>query len=313
MKRKLFACLLALVTVMAAWAQRGPLNGSGKIIQKNFNYNDFDKLELVDLAGKVVVEAGQPFSVSVSIDDNLAGMLEATVSSGTLHITLRGNRNNKLYIEATGILVKIGMPVVSFIQQNGNNNLLVNGIQGSYFRLKSQDNGNTYLNGQVDELELTASGNGNIYAEKVSAKSITIYKSGNADVYVNTKYPFAANGTGNGNVINRGTGRADSNSGISGNGEIKYTCKTDAPDAPGPPVKTKKVNVTINNLTADWLSVYVKYPVQGSYGIGLKPKETIVESLPVGTRLYQGNQFTLFKKLLYTVMAESKDQSFSIK
>lgn len=313
MKVTILTLLLSAMQVLLATAQHGPMNGSGKIVVKNFSYSNFDKLELIDLAGRVEIEVGKPFFLSIAIDDNLEDLLETTVSHRSLHISLKGNRRNRRYIEKTNILVKIGMPAVSFIQQNGNNNLQVNGLNQTHFRLKNQENGNTWLNGAVEEMEITGSGNGNVYAEQVSAKKITVYKSGNGDIYINTPYPFIANGSGNGDVINKGTGRADNNSHISGNGEIKYTHAAVAPDAQAGTVKSKKITLTITNLTGDWVSVYVKYPVQGSYGIGLKPNETIIELLPAGARLYQGNQFTFFKKVLYTVGKESTAQTLYIR
>ena len=313
MQRKLFTSLFAIICLLTACAQRQPLNGSGKIVQKNFNFTGFDKVELINMAGKVEIEVGTPFSISVAIDDNLADLLEATVSEQTLQMVLQGNRSNRLYIERTNILVKITLPAVSYIQQHGNNSLLVNGIKGSYFKLKNQENGNTRLSGAVDELEINCNGNGNVNAEDVSCNNIKIHKSGNSDVYINTDATFIAIGSGNGNVVNKGEGRADSNSGIIGNGEIKYTGNVENIGSKPVAGKSKRVPVTITNLTANWVSLSVKYPIQGSYGIGLKPKETIVESLPVGAKLYYGNQFTAFKKPLYTVSKEEKEQSLSIR
>ncbi len=313
MQCKKFACLLAAMQVLVAAAQHGPLNGSGKIVVNNFSYSNFDKLELIDLAGRVEVEVGKPFLVSIAIDDNLSDLLEATVSQQALHISLKGNRSNRLYIENTNIVVKIGMPSVTFIKQNGNNSLQVNGLNETYFRLKNRENGSTRLNGAVEEMEITGGGNGNVYAENVSVKKIAVYKSGNGNIYINTPYSFTANGSGNGDVINKGTGRADNNSRISGNGKIKYPHIPIMPDSQAVIPKSKKVALTITNLTGDWVNVYVKYPVQGSYGIGLKPKETITELLPEGAKLYQDNRFTLFKKPLYTVSRETEAQSLSIR
>ena len=310
---KLLTSFFAAISMLTACAQRGPLNGSGKIIEKSFNLVNFDKVELIDLAGKVAIEAGKPFSVSVAIDDNLADLLEATVHDGTLQLVLSGNRSNRLYIEKTNIVVRVSMPHIVYVQQRGNNSLLVDGIKGAYFKLKNQENGNTRLKGTVDKLQLTCNGNGNVSAEEVCCNSIKIHKSGNGDVYINTDAVFVAIGSGNGNVVNKGKGKADSNSGIIGNGEIKYTYSGDSAERQSPSGKAKRVYVTISNFTNSRVSLSVKYPVQGSYGIGLSPGEAIIELLPTGARLYRGSQFTLFKKPLYTVSEEATAQTLSIR
>ena len=76
-------------------AQKGPLNGSGKIISKTFDNKDFDKIELKDFDGKVEIEVGKPFSISIDIDDNLEKLLSVKENNGKLKIEFEGNENNK--------------------------------------------------------------------------------------------------------------------------------------------------------------------------------------------------------------------------
>ena len=166
------------------------------------------------------VTVGKPFSISISIDDNLAGLLEVSAASNTLSIKLKGNRNNKLYIENTHIVIQISMPKISILNHNGNSNLIVNDISGQYFKLKNNDNGNVQINGVIDELEISNHGNGNVHAEGLAAKKITIHKSGNGYIMIDTDDTFSANGSGNGDVVNKGKGRADEGSHISGNGQV---------------------------------------------------------------------------------------------
>jgi Putative auto-transporter adhesin, head GIN domain len=305
--------LLCCATISPACAQRMPLNGSGKIIKKEWPLTGFDKVELINLAGKVEIEVGRPFSITVAVDDNLEALLQGVVRGQTLQLVLEGNRSNRLYIEKTNIVVRISMPGLSFVQQHGNNSLQVSGLKESYLKIKSQENGNTRLMGEVDELEIISSGNGNVYAGDIYCNRVKVHKSGNGNVFINSDSSFIAIGSGNGNVVNKGKGRADGNSGISGNGDIIYTADADRPVVVPATGKAKRLPVTITNFTASRVSLSVKYPVQGSYGIGLKPGETIVESFPVGTQLFYGKQITFYKTPAYRVTAEEKDQSFEIR
>lgn len=312
MKNKLITGLGALLLLSILHAQHGPLNGSGNLIQKNYAFVDFDKVALVDLAGKVEIEVGKPFSVSVVIDDNLAPLLEANVSNSTLQVQLKGNHSNRLYIEQTNILLKIALPSLSFVQQLGNNNVIVNGISGQVLRLKSGGNGSTRLSGSVMELEISSSGNGTVHAEGLAAKKVSVYKTGNSNVYIHADDVFSARGSGNGNVVNSGNGRADNNSDISGNGEIKYTDSMLRKSEHMPAATNKKVNLSIINLSDKRVSLSVIYPVRGSYGIGIPAKDSLVEALPVGAKIFSGNQFTLLKSPLYVVKTDSKRQSLII-
>jgi Putative auto-transporter adhesin, head GIN domain len=312
MKKMTFLAVIIFTISSICTAQRGPLNGSGKIIIKTFSYINFDKLELNDLNGKVEVTIGKPFSINIAIDDNLEDLLAVTESNGTLTLELKGNRNNKMYIENTSISIQISMPQVSVLNHNGNSSLTVNGIMGRYLRLKNNDNGSTKLNGSIDELEITCHGNGNVYAAGLFAKTINVNKSGNGNVVINTDYPFNANGSGNGDIINKGKGRAAEGSHISGNGEIIYAAIKEIMMQQNKKEKSEGINVTIKNFSHSSVKLSVKYPVKGSYGMDVKSQDILMEPFPVGTKIYRGNQFTVFKKPVYVVTDDGGGQSIII-
>jgi uncharacterized membrane protein YphA (DoxX/SURF4 family) len=306
-KVALISVLLFMTTILQA--QKGPLKGSGKIVTKNFEYKNFDKVSLKDLDGKIEVTVGKPFSVSVAIDHNLANLLKAEVSNGELHIQLEGNNNNRMYIEETNIKVVITIPEISVLEHMGNSTLNVSGIVGRYFRLKNHGNGNARIEGTIDELDIICRDNGNVNARGITAKSVKINRSGNGNVYINTQNNFTANSSGNGNVVNEGGGRADTNSSATGNGEIKTSSdKKEENDY----TKAKRAHVTIQNDSDKLIAITVKYPVKGSYGIDVKAGDSVKESFPVGTKLFRGNQFTAFKKPIYVVTADA-GQTFIIK
>ncbi len=302
--KKILLAIVTFIFVNIAYTQRGPLEGSGKIINKTFDYTNFSEITLKDLDGKAIVEVGKPFSINVAIDDNLEKLLSVSAQDNNVSISLKGNRNNKLYIENTHILVKITVPNITYIKQDGNNGLQVEGIKGENLQIKCNGNGSVMLNGSIDNLKIVCSGNGNVNAAKLLAKKVAITKRGNGTVTTNTDYSFFAEGSGNGDIINIGKGIAAPNTMMLGNGEIKYASTQNITK----PIITKKntgVTVNIKNSGSSTINLSVKYPVKGSYGIAIKPTETIEESFPIGTKIYRGNQITTFKKPIFIITEDS--------
>jgi hypothetical protein len=181
--KKIILLLAVVASTFTTFSQNKPLKGSGKTVEKTFALSGFDKIDLLDLDGVMEVEAGKEFSVTAVIDDNLAPLLEANVDNGCLTIQLKGNLYNKLYVEETNIKIKISLPMVSFIKHRSNGKLTVNGITGKYFGIKNTGNGNAYINGSVDELDIVCRDNGSVYATGTKAKKVKAERSGNGNIY----------------------------------------------------------------------------------------------------------------------------------
>lgn len=223
MKKSFLIITLFSLICTFTQAQKGPLLGSGKVISRNFDIKDFDKVSFEDFDGNIEVEIGKPFSIKVEIDDNLEPRLEVKKgeNEGQLIIRLTGNYNGKLYLEDTHIKIKVTMPEASLIQHRGNTNLHITGILGRYFRLENDGNGDVTLQGNIDELDIKKSGNGNVKAQKLVAKTAKVKSYGNGNVLVNSQISLSANGTGNNSVMQFGQGKIDPISGIIGNGEVR--------------------------------------------------------------------------------------------
>ena len=195
------------------------LKGSGKTITKSFNYENFDKLSFEDVDGIIEVEVGKPFQISITIDDNLFPLLEVlnNVSDKSLTIRLKGNRNNKLYIEYTKIKIKVCLPNLIYLKNDSNSYVKASGISGNYLKVETIDNGSTLLTGEIDNLETKNSGNGVLDSAKLVSKNAKIMATGNGNVTVNTSKLITATTSGNCTVINLGTAKFDSNSTSTGN------------------------------------------------------------------------------------------------
>ncbi len=298
--KKIISAIATLTFISFVFAQRGPLQGSGKIVNKTFDYTNFSQITLQDLDGKAIVEVGKPFSISIAIDDNLEKLLSVNAQDNNVSISLKGNRSNKLHIENTHIIIKITLPNITYIKQHGNNGLLVEGITGESFTIKCAGNGSAMLNGSIDNLEIVCNGNGNVNAAKLLAKKVAITKRGNGTVITNTDNSFYANGSGNGDIINNGKGQAEANATMLGNGGIKYAA-TQNNAVQNNTAKNDKPSVRIKNIGNSIAKLSIKYPVKGSYGIDVKPQQTVEESFPVGTKIYRGNRLADFKNPIYIV------------
>ena len=218
MKTFVITATMLLASILA----NAQLKGSGKTLTKNFNYSNFDKVYFEDIDGKLEVEIGKTWSITVTIDDNLEPLLtfEENTSEHELKVFLKGNRNNKMYIEDTHIKVKITMPEASVIRNDSNANLVVSGVNGRYFRLENLDNATTTVSGNVDELDIENKGNGNANLLDLTAKKAKITCRGNGNVSVNVDDEIEGIVSGNGNIKNKGKARFGKNSSRTGNGNL---------------------------------------------------------------------------------------------
>jgi hypothetical protein len=223
MKKVLLTFVIISCIFSTIYAQNGPLKGSGAVISKNFNFTNFDKISFEDFDGSIEVEIGKPFAITVAIDENLVPRLKVKKeeNESRLIIALEGNYNGKLYLEKTRIKIKVSLPEASMIEHRGNTIMKINGIFGRYFKLENNGNGNVQLFGAVDGLEIKKTGNGEITANKLLAKTVKVKSYGNGNVLVNAQISLMANGAGNCSVMQFGPGKIDPMSGIIGNGDVK--------------------------------------------------------------------------------------------
>lgn len=221
-KQFLIIALFSLICTFTQ-AQMKPLRGSGKIVQKSFDFKGFDKVSFEDFDGSIEVEIGKTFSIKVEIDENLEPLLFAVnnESENILTLGLKNNYNGKLYLEDTRIKIKVTMPEASVILHRGNTNVKITGIVGRYFRLENSGNGNVSLEGNIDELDIKKNGNGEVRAKNLVAKMAKVKSYGNGNVAINAQISLSAFGSGNCSVMQFGQGKIDPMSGIVGNGEVR--------------------------------------------------------------------------------------------
>ncbi|MCX6317563.1 MAG: DUF2807 domain-containing protein [Bacteroidetes bacterium] len=307
--KQIITTILIVLPVMMVSAQRGPLTGSGKLMSNTYDVKPFNKIKLIDLAGKADVEVGKPFAVAVDIDDNLAYLLSVSCEEGVLKIAFNDNQNNRLYIENTNIRIKIALPALNTLEHRGNNRVEVTGLSAKQLTIEKSGNGNLQLNGQIEELIINKSGNGEVDAGQLIARIAKVHASGNGNVNVNASDSFEANGSGNGDIQNIGTALATSGSGKSGNGRIIDAGSKKAEAMNKEIEKAPAISVRLSNDSEKRMDLKIVYPVKGSYGISLNAGETRKEKFPAGTKVYRdGNG----GGLLFEITAEDEGKRLAV-
>jgi len=218
MKTILITIAMALASILAS----AQLKGSEKINTKTYDFKNFDKVSFENLDGKLEIEIGKPFSINVTIDDNLESIfsIKENATEHELTVSFKDNWNNRKYIEDTNFKIKITMPEASVIKNIGNSNLSIKNVIGRYFRIENTGNGSTKISGTTDSLEVIKSGNGNIDADQLSAQKAKVKNTGNGDVTLNVSEELNATLNGNGDIKNFGKAKFDNNSKKTGNGDF---------------------------------------------------------------------------------------------
>lgn len=218
MKNSILTAVFLLLSIFA----NAQLKGSGKIITKTYDYKNFNQLSLQDLDGKIEIEIGKDFNISVAIDDNLLPILtfEENNSGKELKIFFKNTLKNRKYIEDSNLKIKITMPKIIKVNHEGNSSLLLSNITGTAFKIDNSGNGSAKISGSIDTLEIINTGNGNTIAKELAAKNAKILSSGNGSVSVNVSENLTAKATGNSSIVNYGKAKFDSKSSHSGNAEL---------------------------------------------------------------------------------------------
>jgi Putative auto-transporter adhesin, head GIN domain len=217
-KIMLLAALLFSSNIIMA---QSPLRGSGTIVSINPELKDFDKIKVGDLQGNVEVELGKEFSISIDIDDNLYPLLKTELNANTLFLSLDRNYRNRRYIENAHIRVRITMPSISMLDYDGNGSIKINGLTGASFQMKKSGNGNVFLTGTLDTVDIKQDGNGYTDARKLVVKTATVDADGNGDVMIFATEKFLGKLDGNGSIVNYGKGFQDPASISEGNGKVR--------------------------------------------------------------------------------------------
>jgi hypothetical protein len=188
---------------------------------KNYDFKEFDKVQIEYINGEVEIELGKPFSISVSGEDNAQEQVHVTKSADKLLVKL-DEKFISDWKKRKVVKVKIVMPEISKLYNSSNADVSVRQFTGRYFGIQNNGNGNVSIAGSaVDLIEITNNGNGNVETKSIAAQKVDISKTGNGDINIRTDNNFNVEMSGNGDIVNYGKGKGIINK-QSGNGRVVY-------------------------------------------------------------------------------------------
>jgi Putative auto-transporter adhesin, head GIN domain len=283
--KKLFVSIALVCTCATTFfAQRNmrPLTGNGKSKTIVYDIKPFDMLEILWLGGNIEVEYGASKSdISIVTDENIFDLLLVENTEGSLHLEIKNNFANRLWLEDNVSKIKIRTTSQPrSIVYKANAEATFKNINTKLLKINKDENGNIQLEGKVDMLDIDKRDNGSIHAEKLVTESVKVDMSGNGSVRVNAKYILKKSVSGNGGLMNVGDGKM-----------VNFA-----------PIK--RINVTLYNPDNSKKNYYVTGPNDDgsafSYGIGLEAMGKKMERFTVGTKLY-------YKRKLVAIVKETDD------
>ncbi|MFY8127635.1 MAG: GIN domain-containing protein [Chitinophagaceae bacterium] len=196
------------------------LNATAQKVYNNFK--DFDKVVLNNINGSVVIETGKEHKIEVDgvpEDDSIINIEETR--ENRLIISMKKGLGWE-YTKNLNLKIKITMPGISKLYNNGNGNVTITNLVTRYLGVENDGNGDITLNGTIiDLLEIENSGNGDVKAKQIEAKKVNATKQGNGNIEIKTNANFDTKLSGNGNIINYGNGKAMILK-QTGNGQVIY-------------------------------------------------------------------------------------------
>jgi Putative auto-transporter adhesin, head GIN domain len=204
MFKKILLILFFALSFFAANSQSDPFTGSEKIVEKKYDFSNFDKISILDLDGVTEIKVGKPFSIETSIKEKYLPILEVKENNRELTIVFKYTKDNNKYIQDPNIKVKISCPNLDSLYKRGNSGILVSGANQSTFFMSNEGNGSATLKGLVKQLSLKNDGNGKINAKNLVADTVFVESFGNGDVIINAKNRVDGERNGNGKIIQNG-------------------------------------------------------------------------------------------------------------
>lgn len=199
--KKLWLLLPLMVLIFSCHKDR--ITGSGNIISQQRNMTGFTGIE-VNGATKAFVTIGTDFSVTVKGYQNLLPYLETNVSNGVLQAGFKNHTN----VSNDNTEVYVTLPVLNYVQTNGNGDMTISGTITGTDHLKAVINGSASISiegGNVNGFEGDINGMGNISALNLQCKNASVNITGKGNVEINVNGKLDVTISGNGNVYYSGT------------------------------------------------------------------------------------------------------------
>ena len=197
MKRLISITLaLMLVSVSCNISLPSMIRGSGNIVSKSYEVNDFDQVEL-NTIGEVRIEQGNSPNLIIETDDNILPLLEVKVEGSNLTLGVKNDENVK---PSQGIIYHIVVQTLSALTTNSSGDLYAGHIEGGSLEIFLNGSGSVSLKDvTVKDFLITSNGSGNVRVDTMDADSIrtVLLASGNVQLAgVAISHIVESNGSG---------------------------------------------------------------------------------------------------------------------
>jgi hypothetical protein len=216
-------------------AQHRKVKGNGNVIEITRNAGSFDKIYVSGSFDVNLVE-GKEGMITIKAEENLIGLIETVVESGTLKIKWRRNtsvstRRNIYITVRIKDIDEIKLTGASEItsEKTFKNDRLELGVSGSgSIDLKVETktltaavsgSGNLDLEGKTEYLKAAVSGSGDIDAGHLMAKEVEAKVSGSGDMEINVTERLTARVSGSGDIKYKGKPSIEDIK-VSGSGDV---------------------------------------------------------------------------------------------
>lgn len=196
----LIAIILLRMSACATlpWFNGKKIMGNGNIVTINKSMPKFNAV-IIKVPGKVIVKKGDRFHITLQNDSNLMPYIKTYVADGVLHI------KSKPYVS----LSSTGTPLFTITARSlrsfasaGANKVTITSFDPKQFSFSLSGAGKADLIGKTENLHLTISGLGKIFARNIITQNTTVNISGLGKVYLRGKGEnLRVNVTGGGKII----------------------------------------------------------------------------------------------------------------
>jgi Putative auto-transporter adhesin, head GIN domain len=192
-----------LVTLLSGCIEIGQdrVSGSGTVQRQSRAVGALHAV-LVSGTTNVRVSVGQPESLVVEAQPNIAELIQTSVSDGKLTVD-----EKKPYVTDKEAIVRLTVPVLDSLSLRGSSNATIAKATGPSLDISIAGAGNVEANGAVDRLTLDCSGAGNADLTHLVARDAVVKLSGVGNANMNVTGTIDASIFGVGSVTYRGSAR----------------------------------------------------------------------------------------------------------
>jgi hypothetical protein len=170
-------------------------------IKKNFEGN-FSTIKIEGIPSKIFVTCGSyENSIKISAEKSALTGIDSYIDNDILRIKLNRSLATNLPIN---ILINTNTKKIKKIVSDGNSDIYIKNLDGDIFEIKTSGSSSILAVGQVGELNIFSSGNGNLDLSNLKSERCNIIINGSGDAILNVTKILSAQINGSGKITYKG-------------------------------------------------------------------------------------------------------------